>query len=51
MKLDLDTISKFISMILRHKSEAIDIKLDEHGWANVDENLSMVLQNSIMDLV
>lgn len=37
MKLDLDTISKFISMILRHKPEAIDIKLDEHGWANVDE--------------
>ena len=37
MKLDLDTISKFISMILRHKPEAIDITLDEHGWANVDE--------------
>lgn len=30
-------ISKYISLILRHKPEVIDIKLDEHGWANVDE--------------
>ena len=29
--------SKFISLILRHKPEAIGIALDEHGWANVDE--------------
>ena len=37
MKLDLDTISKFISMILRHKPEEIGITLDKHGWVNVDE--------------
>lgn len=37
MKLDFDTISKFISMIIRHKPEEIGITLDEHGWANVDE--------------
>lgn len=30
-------ISKYISLILRHKPEAIGIALDEHGWANVDE--------------
>lgn len=35
--MNLDTISKFISMILRHKPEEIGITLDEHGWANVDE--------------
>ncbi len=29
--------SKFISLILRHKPEAIGISLDEHGWANVDD--------------
>ena len=29
--------SKFISLILRHKPEAIGIALDEHGWANVQE--------------
>ena len=30
-------ISKYIALILRHKPETIGIKLDEHGWANVDE--------------
>ena len=29
--------SKFISLILRHKPEAIGISLDEHGWASVEE--------------
>ena len=33
----LKEISKFISLILRHKPEAIGISLDEHGWANVSE--------------
>lgn len=33
----LERLSKFISMILRHKPEAIGITLDEHGWANVNE--------------
>lgn len=32
----IDT-SRFISLILRHKPEAIGIELDEHGWANVEE--------------
>lgn len=31
----LDEVSKFISMILRHKPEVIGITLDEHGWADV----------------
>lgn len=30
-------ISKFISLILRHKPDVIGITLDEHGWAKVDE--------------
>lgn len=34
--------SKFISLILRHKPEAIGITLDEHGWANVDELIAGV---------
>lgn len=33
-------LSKFISLILRHKPEAAGIALDEHGWANVDELLA-----------
>lgn len=30
-------ISKYISLVLRHKPEVIDIALDEHGWADVSE--------------
>ena len=33
----INKTSRFISLILRHKPETIDIALDEHGWANVDE--------------
>jgi putative RNA 2'-phosphotransferase len=32
-------ISKFLSLILRHKPETVGIKLDGAGWANVDELL------------
>ncbi|MDO4943552.1 MAG: RNA 2'-phosphotransferase [Lachnospiraceae bacterium] len=30
-------LSKYMSLILRHKPETIGISLDEHGWADVDE--------------
>lgn len=33
----LKNTSKFISLILRHKPEAIGITLDGHGWADVQE--------------
>lgn len=36
---DLVKLGKYLSLILRHKPEVIDIKLDQHGWANVDELL------------
>ena len=35
--MNLNKLSVFISLILRHKPETINISLDEHGWANVDE--------------
>lgn len=31
-----DKLSVFISLILRHKPEAAGIRLNEHGWAEVD---------------
>lgn len=34
---NLTQISKFISLILRHKPETIGITLDEHGWADAQE--------------
>ena len=36
-KKEKKNISKFISKILRHRPEIIGIRLDEHGWADVDE--------------
>ena len=30
-------LGRYLCMILRHKPEVIGIKLDEHGWAKVDE--------------
>lgn len=33
----LDKLSVFISLVLRHKPDAAGIKLDEHGWARVEE--------------
>ena len=35
--MNLENISKYMCLILRHKPEAIGITLDEHGWANVVE--------------
>lgn len=35
----LTDTSKFLSLILRHKPETIEIKLDEHGWAAGMESL------------
>ena len=30
-------ISIFLSLILRHRPDVINITLDEHGWADVNE--------------
>ena len=35
--MSLTETSRYIALILRHKPETIDIKLDEHGWARVGE--------------
>lgn len=35
--MDLNSVSKYISLILRHKPETIGITLDEHGWADIGE--------------
>lgn len=32
----LKSLSKFLSLILRHKPEVVGIKLDQNGWADVD---------------
>lgn len=42
--MSLTEISKFISLILRHKPSVIGIELDEHGWANVSELIEGINQ-------
>ncbi len=36
MKNSIVRYSKFLSLVLRHKPETIDICLDQNGWADVD---------------
>jgi putative RNA 2'-phosphotransferase len=40
--MEIKKLSKFLSLILRHKPEAIGITLDEHGWADVEELLQKI---------
>jgi putative RNA 2'-phosphotransferase len=37
MEKNLKHISKFMSLVLRHKPEEIGLHLDENGWADVNE--------------
>ena len=41
----LTELSRYISLILRHKPETIGITLDEHGWANVEELINGIAKN------
>lgn len=34
-----ESISKFLSLVLRHRPEAVGLTLDESGWVSVDELL------------
>ncbi len=38
----LKKISVFLSLILRHSPQTIGIKLDHHGWADVDELIKKI---------
>lgn len=40
MKTDLKNLSKFLSYVLRHKPEEINLQLDANGWASLEELLS-----------
>ncbi len=43
---DLKHISKFLSLVLRHKPEEIGIAMDANGWVNVDELIEKCRQKS-----
>lgn len=44
--MSLRNISKYMSLILRHKPETIGISLDEHGWAKVDELIAGIAKDN-----
>ena len=48
--MSLKDTSKYMSLILRHKPEAIGISLDEHGWANVDELIEGIAKTQKFDM-
>jgi len=39
-----DKISKFLSYVLRHKPETIEIILDSDGWVNIDSLITQANQ-------
>ena len=47
--MNLKSTSKFISLILRHKPEAIGITLDEHGWADIDDLIEGISKTQPFD--
>lgn len=50
--MDVKKLSKFLSLVLRHKPETINIKLDKNGWANVPEILrSMKIDMATLEKV
>jgi len=48
--MNLTRVSRFLSFILRHHPEAIDISLDAHGWAKVDELLKKIQNKYPIDM-
>lgn len=44
---DLIRISKFLSLILRHRPNLIGLALDRHGWAEVDELIACACRHGL----
>lgn len=40
-------LSKFLSLVLRHRPEALGVSLDPGGWADLDELLSRMAEDGI----
>ena len=45
--MEIKKLSKFLSLVLRHKPETIGIALDEHGWADIEELLQGIQRTGI----
>lgn len=47
--MSLRDLSKFLSLLLRHKPQLVGLELDEHGWADVDELIRRVSRKRPLD--
>jgi putative RNA 2'-phosphotransferase len=47
MKPELIKISKFLSLILRHKPESIGVSISPHGWVKIDELIKAAQKHRI----
>jgi putative RNA 2'-phosphotransferase len=44
---DLKNISKFLSLVLRHKQEEIGLNMDGNGWVSIDELIEKCKDNKV----
>ena len=44
-----ESMSKFLSYLLRHHPEYLNLKMDKAGWVSVDELLEKINQNILME--
>ena len=49
MEKELTKVSKYLSLLLRHKPEAIGLQLNEQGWASVDELIAKTTDFELTD--
>ncbi|WP_019500995.1 RNA 2'-phosphotransferase [Pseudanabaena sp. PCC 6802] len=45
MSKNLESTSKFLSLVLRHRPETIGLALDEAGWANVESLIELATKH------
>lgn len=43
----LESLSKFLSLVLRHRPEEIGLVLDEHGWTEIDSLVTLANSRGI----
>ena len=48
MSKNLEKVSKFLSLILRHKPEEIGLVLDKNGWADISQLIELSTAKSVV---
>lgn len=48
--MDLEKLSRYMSLFLRHKPDVIGITLDKHGWADVNELIAGISKKNTFNM-